>query len=80
MCRRPGPYRTSTRTKRRSIPNFIPLSEKAVWAVNAALAPLASDRVYSHHFERVIRSGAKQILQKFVARYVAAIGGAYDHT
>src|SRR5438034_1019677 len=56
----------------------IPLSEKAVHAVGAALMPLAFDRVYSHHFERVIHSGAKQILQSSVERYVAAIGGAYD--
>ncbi len=40
--------------------------------------PLAFDRVYSHHFERVIHSGAKQILQASVERYIAAIGGAYD--
>ena len=62
----------------RSIPNFIPLSEKGVRAVGAALTPLAFDRVYSHHFERVIPSGAKQILQSSVERYIAAIGGAYD--
>ena len=47
----------------RSIPNFIPLSEKGVRAVGEALIPLAFDRVYSHHFERVIHSGTKQILQ-----------------
>jgi hypothetical protein len=40
--------------------------------------PLAFDRVYSHHWERVIHSGAKQILQNSVDRYVAAIRGAYD--
>jgi hypothetical protein len=62
----------------RSIPNFIPLSERAVRAVGAALAPLAFDRVYSHHWERVIDSGAQQILKDSVDRYVAAIGGAYD--
>jgi len=59
----------------RSIPNFIPLSEKAVRAVGAALMPFAFDRIYSHHWERVIHSGAKQILQNSVERYVAAIGG-----
>ena len=64
----------------RSIPNFIPLSEKTVRAIGAALKLLAFDRVYSHHWERVIRSGAKQILQNSVERYVAAIGGAYDRT
>jgi glyoxylase-like metal-dependent hydrolase (beta-lactamase superfamily II) len=62
----------------RSIPNHIPLSEKAVRSIGAALMPLAFDRVYSHHFERVMVSGAKQILQSSVERYVAAIGGAYD--
>ena len=62
----------------RSIPNFIPLSEKALRAVGAALMPLAFDRVYSHHFERVIHSGAKEILRSPVERYVAAITGAYD--
>jgi hypothetical protein len=40
--------------------------------------PFAFDRVYSHHFERVIHAGAKQALQSSVERYVAAIGGAYD--
>jgi hypothetical protein len=40
--------------------------------------PFAFGRVYSHHFERVIHSGAKQILQRSVERYVSAIGGAYD--
>jgi hypothetical protein len=62
----------------RSIPNHIPLSEKGVRAVAAALMPLAFDRVYSHHFERVMHSGAKHILQSSVERYVAAIGGTYD--
>src|SRR5882762_3056408 len=62
----------------RSIPNHIPLSEKAVRAVGAALMPLAFDRVYSHHFERVMHSGAKQILQSSVERYAAAVDGAYD--
>lgn len=62
----------------RSIPNFIPLSAKAVKKVEAALAPLKFDRVYSHHWERVIQSDAKQILQASIERYIAAIGGAYD--
>jgi glyoxylase-like metal-dependent hydrolase (beta-lactamase superfamily II) len=62
----------------RSIPNFIPLSADAVRAVGSALMPLAFDRVYSHHWERVIETGAKQILQASVERYIAAIGGAYD--
>jgi len=62
----------------RSLPNHIPLSEKAVRAIGAALMPLAFDRVYSYHFERVMHCVAKQILQSSVERYVAAIGCAYD--
>jgi hypothetical protein len=62
----------------RSYPNNIPLSAKAVRAIGAALMPLKFDRAYSHHFERVIPSGAKQILQDSVERYIAAIGGVYD--
>ena len=58
--------------KNRSIASAVSCS------VGEALMPLAFDRVYSHHFERVIHSGAKQILLNSVERYVAAIGGAYD--
>jgi glyoxylase-like metal-dependent hydrolase (beta-lactamase superfamily II) len=62
----------------RSIPNFIPLSVATVRRIGAALEPLAFDRVYSHHWERVIQSGAKEILRASVKRYIAAIDGAYD--
>ncbi len=62
----------------RSIPNFIPLSVATVRSIGAALEPLAFDRVYSHHWERVIQSGAKKILRTSVERYIAAIDGAYD--
>ena len=62
----------------RSYPNNIPLSATGVRAIGAALMPFAFDRVYSHHFERVMHSGAKQNLQSSVERYIAAIGGAYD--
>ena len=62
----------------RSIPNFIPLSEKAVRAVGAALDASRVRSGLQPPFERVIHSGAKQILQISVERYVAAIGGAYD--
>ena len=62
----------------RSYPNMIPLSAKQVEAIGAALAPFAFDRAYSHFFDRVIETGAKQILRQSVARYVGALGGAYD--
>jgi hypothetical protein len=46
----------------RSYPNNIPLSEKGVLAIGAALAPFRFDRVYSHFFDLVIPAGAKRIL------------------
>ena len=42
------------------------------------LEPFQFDTVYSHFFDRFIESGAKQILQASVDRYVAAVEGAYD--
>ena len=62
----------------RSYPNHIPLSANGVRAIGAALAPLRFDRVYGHFFDRAIPANAKQILQDFIERYGAAIGGAYD--
>jgi hypothetical protein len=62
----------------RSYPNNIPLSEKSVRAIGAALAPFKFDRVYSHFFDLVLPAGAKQSLQASIERYVAAIGGVYD--
>lgn len=62
----------------RSYPNLIPLSEKGVRAIGAALAPFAFDRIYSHFFDRVIATDAKRILDVSIERYVAAIKGAYD--
>ncbi len=62
----------------RSYPNMIPLSAAQVEAIAAALEPFAFDRVYSHFFDRVIATGAKEILRNSVARYVGAINGAYD--
>jgi len=62
----------------RSYPNLIPLSPQRVTAIGAALEPFAFDTIYSHFFDRVIRTGGKQILRASVQRYVDAVGGAYD--
>ncbi|MGA7324985.1 MAG: MBL fold metallo-hydrolase [Rhodomicrobium sp.] len=62
----------------RSYPNDIPLSEKGVRAIGAALAPFRFDRVYSHFFDLVLPADAKGLLQASIERYAAAIGGAYD--
>ena len=57
-----------------SYPNFIPLPATAVEGIAAALAPFRFDTIYGHYFDRVIPTGAKEVLKKSVARYVAAIG------
>ena len=59
----------------RSYPNFIPLSAREVEHIGKALAPLKFDIIYGHYFDRVIAKDAKQVLEKSVARYVAAING-----
>ncbi len=59
----------------RSYPNFIPLSAREVETIGAALASYSFDTLYGHYFDRVIASGAKDVLEKSVARYVAAVKG-----
>ena len=59
----------------RSYPNFIPLSAREVEHIGKALAPFEFDIVYGHYFDRVIGKDAKQVLEKSIARYVAAING-----
>jgi hypothetical protein len=62
----------------RSYPNMIPLSEATVRAIGRALEPFPFETVYSHFFDRVIRQDGKRLLQESIARYTAAIGGAYE--
>jgi hypothetical protein len=59
----------------RSYPNFIPLSAPEVEHIGKALAPFQFDLIYGHYFDRVIAKGAKKILEKSIARYVAAVEG-----
>jgi hypothetical protein len=59
----------------RSYPNFIPLSARTVQRIGAALAPFAFETIYGHYFDRVIPNNAKAVLEKSVARYVAAVEG-----
>jgi hypothetical protein len=42
----------------------------------ASVEDFAFDRIYSHFFDRVIKTGAKEVFAKSVARYLRAIGGA----
>jgi hypothetical protein len=59
----------------RSYPNFIPLSASAVARIGQALMPFSFERIYGHYFDRVIATDAKSVLQKSIARYVAALEG-----
>ena len=59
----------------RSYPNFIPLSAREVAHIGQAMAPYAFDTLYGHYFDRVIATQAKQVLEKSVARYIAAVEG-----
>jgi glyoxylase-like metal-dependent hydrolase (beta-lactamase superfamily II) len=59
----------------RSYPNFIPLSVREVKAIGAAMAPYVFDVLYGHYFDRVIARDAKAVLEKSIARYVAAVEG-----
>ena len=59
----------------RSYPNFIPLSAREVAAIGTAMKPFPFDVLYGHYFDRVIPKDAKSVLEKSVARYVAAVEG-----
>jgi hypothetical protein len=59
----------------RSYPNFIPLSAREVAHIGKAMAPYAFDTLYGHYFDRVIPKDAKAVLEKSVARYIAAVEG-----
>ena len=59
----------------RSYPNFIPLSAREVERIGAAMAPFSFDVLYGHYFDRVIAKDAKSVLEKSIARYLAALNG-----
>jgi glyoxylase-like metal-dependent hydrolase (beta-lactamase superfamily II) len=59
----------------RSYPNFIPLSARAVEQIGQALKPFAFETIYGHYFDRVIARDGKRVLEKSIARYVAAVEG-----
>lgn len=62
----------------RSYPNLIPLSAAQVTAIGSSVEPFAFEAIYGHYFDRVIPSGAKDILRASVKRYIDAIGGVYE--
>jgi hypothetical protein len=63
----------------RSYPNLIPLSAREVRHIGEAMAPFSFETIYGHYFDRVIATDAKSVLEKSVARYVAAVEGTRDY-
>lgn len=59
----------------RSYPNFFPLSAPAVERIGALLAPYAFDVIYGAWFDRIVPRDGKAIVERSIARYVAAIRG-----
>jgi len=59
----------------RSYPNLIPLSAREVEGIAASVAPFQFDTIYGHFFDRVIATGAKDVMARSVKRYLAAIAG-----
>jgi glyoxylase-like metal-dependent hydrolase (beta-lactamase superfamily II) len=63
----------------RSYPNLIPLSRREVEGIGRAMAPVSFECIYGHYFDRVIAGDAKAVLEKSVARYIAAIEGTRSY-
>jgi hypothetical protein len=59
----------------RSYPNFFPLSAPAVERIGTLLKPYPFEIVYGAWFDRVVPRDGKTIVERSVARYVAAIRG-----
>jgi glyoxylase-like metal-dependent hydrolase (beta-lactamase superfamily II) len=60
-----------------SYPNLIPLPEAAVRRIVAALEPYAYDAIYGAWWDRLVRPGAKAIVERSADRYVAALSGTF---
>jgi hypothetical protein len=57
-----------------SYPNYIPLDAGAVRRIGAVLEPFAFEQLYGAWWQRNILTGAKDIVQRSVHRYLRAIG------
>lgn len=58
----------------RSYPNIIPLPPAAIKRIQEAVAPLRYDRIYGGWFDRVVKSNAREAVERSAARYLHAIG------
>jgi hypothetical protein len=56
-----------------SYPNLIPLPPASVWAVAAAVAPFAFERLYGAWWNAVIGRDAQAVVQRSAVRYAAAL-------
>ena len=59
----------------RSYPNMIPLSAPAVERIGKLLEPYSYDVIHGAWFDRTIPRGGKDVVQRSIARYVAAVRG-----
>ncbi len=59
----------------RSYPNMIPLSAPSVERIGALLAPYQYDVIHGAWFDRTIPRGGKDVVERSIARYVAAVRG-----
>ncbi len=58
-----------------SAPNRLPLSERAVRGIVAALEPYAFDRVYGGWWTPVLRRSARDVLRRSAERYIELLRG-----
>jgi glyoxylase-like metal-dependent hydrolase (beta-lactamase superfamily II) len=58
-----------------SAPNRLPLPERAVRQVIAAVSPYRFDRIYGGWWQPVIRTGAREVLESSAGRYIQFLRG-----
>jgi glyoxylase-like metal-dependent hydrolase (beta-lactamase superfamily II) len=58
-----------------SYPNLVPLPESAVQRIAAAVEPFEYDAIYGAWWDRLIPSGATDVVRRSVERYGAALRG-----
>jgi hypothetical protein len=56
-----------------SYPNLVPLPETAVERIAAAVEPYDFDAIYGAWWDRLIPSGAKEVVKRSAVRYAAAL-------
>ncbi len=56
-----------------SYPNLIPLPAREIRRMCDAVAPYAFERLYAAWFERIVKTGAHQAVQRSAERYITAI-------